>query len=107
MGVCVITRHGEQRIRERVGLPKKAVKRCAMRAMTNGLSYNEANGELLKYLNRLSKDSHGGWCDNIKVYGDKVYLFYGLILVTVLTIPTKHRKQAIRQQRRKREGMNG
>lgn len=103
MGVCVVTRHGEQRMRERVGLPKKAVRRAAARAISDGLSRAEAEGALRRYMDWLYHRGRGEM-DNIRIYGNNVFMFAGLTLVTVLTVPCMHRKQAMRQQKKKREG---
>ena len=51
---------------------------------------------------------HGRWIykkydgngNNIRVYGDKVYIFHDAILITVLNVPPEHRKQAKWQQKK-------
>jgi hypothetical protein len=102
MAVCAVTRHAEHRTRERVGIPKKAVRRAAARAITQGVKRVETDGGLRKYLDYLYY-SNGGTISNIIVYGDKVYLFNVDTLVTVLTIPTAHAKQAARLMRKRRK----
>jgi len=101
MAVCAVTRHAEHRTRERVGIPKKAVRRAAARAITQGVKRVETDGGLRKYLDYLYF-RNGGSVDNIILYGDKVYLFNVDTLVTVLTIPTAHAKQAARLMKKRR-----
>lgn len=102
MAVCAVTRHAEHRTRERVGIPKKAVRRAAAKAITKGIKRTEAEGGLRRYLDWLYWRGNGG-ADNIVVYGDKVYLFGGDTLITVLTVPSCHKKQAARLMRKRRQ----
>ena len=48
-----VSRHGERRARQRVGLPKKSVERNAQRALTDGIGYREASGALRRYISWL------------------------------------------------------
>ena len=83
-------------MRERVGLPKRAVERNAYRALTEGIGYREASGALRRY---ILYDGNG---NNIRIYGDKVWVFHDAILVTVLNVPSEHRKAAKFQQEKRR-----
>ena len=94
-----VSRHGERRARERAGVPKKAVERMAQRALTEGIGYSEATGGLKRYLYWLYKKYDGNG-NNIRVYGDKVYIFHDAILITVLNVPPEHRKAARMQRKR-------
>ena len=102
MAVCAVTRHAERRTRERVGIPKKAVRRAAARAMTQGVKRVETDGGLRRYLDWLYWHGNGS-VNNIVVYGDKVYLFNDDTLVTVLNVPTAHAKQAVKIMRRRKQ----
>ncbi len=87
-----ITNHGKGRLRERCGIPKKSVKRMADKAFKYGLTHKETTGNLNKYITSLwSKNKNA---DNIRVYGDKVYIFCGTSLITVLNLPTTLRSIA-------------
>ena len=96
-----VSRHGERRARQRVGLPKKSVERNAQRALTEGIGYREASGALRKYLGWLYERYNGNG-NNIRIYGDKVWVFHDEILITVLNVPGEHRKAAKWQQDKKR-----
>jgi len=101
MAVCAVTRHAEHRIRERVGLPKKAVRRAAAKAITMGINRTDTGGGLRRYLDYLYWRG-GGEANNIVIYGDKVYLCNADTLITVLDIPAVHKKQAARAMRKRR-----
>jgi nuclear transport factor 2 (NTF2) superfamily protein len=97
-----VSRHGERRARQRVGLPKRAVERNAQRALTEGIGYREASGALRRYIGWLY-ESYDGNGNNIRIYGDKVWIFHDAILITVLNVPGEHRKAAKWQQRKVRQ----
>ena len=95
-----VTKHGGKRSRERLGIPKKAVDRNAMIALEKGLKHGETCGGLKRYLDWLYLKGSGE-ANNMRVYGDHVYLFHDEILITVLNVPPEHRKQAARLQRKR------
>lgn len=87
-----ITEHGEERVRERCGIPKKAVRRLADKAFQFGLSHSETTGKLNKYITALYFKNTNA--DNIKIYGDKVYIFSGNTLITILNLPGSYKNVA-------------
>ena len=96
-----LSRHGERRARQRVGLPKRAVERNAQRALTEGIGYREASGALRRYISWLY-ELYDGNGNNIRIYGDKVWIFHDAILITVLNVPSEHRKAAVSAQAKRR-----
>jgi len=102
MAVCAVTRHAEHRIRERVGLPKKAVRRAAARAITCGVSHLETSGGLRRYLDYIYMRGYGE-ANNMYVYGAFIYLFCNDTLMTVYDVPQKYRKQAAKLMQRRRD----
>jgi len=68
-----ISRHGEQRVRERLGLPRRAVRRTVERAWTNGVPARDAKVTTEYEVNRI----WGGFCF---VFG---VTDAGVVLVTV------------------------
>jgi hypothetical protein len=93
-----VTKHGEKRVRERVGVNKKSVDRLAQKALTEGIPMSRTKGRLLKYLTYLYFRNETA--DNIRVYGDKAYIFVKDKLITVLQIPqdiTKDMKKMIKE----------
>lgn len=82
---AIVTKHAETRIRDRVGIPKRAVARHAEMALGNGRSWREIRGRVGEYARRLY--FRYGIADNLRVYRGNVYLFHGNVLITVVNIP--------------------
>lgn len=98
-----ITDHARDRIRERVGLPKKAVDGNVVAAFEYGVTHKEATGRLRKYFEYLFL-SQGNVGANIRLYGNNVYIFTrNNMLVTVLPLPNAH-KAAVRKIIKRRDG---
>ena len=87
-----ISKHGAMRMRQRMGIPKKATQRIAERAFERGLKREDAKGAVRKWMN----DSFYayGTGDNMRMYGDKLYIFCDNTLVTVLQVPTEIKDKA-------------
>ena len=85
----IITDHGEERVRKRVGVPKGAVQAAAERAFENGIKREETSGSLRRY---LDAEHHKENANNIRVWSEKVWIFYDKRLVTVFPLPQKYRK---------------
>ena len=96
-----VSKHGAKRARQRVGIPKKAVDRMARTALERGIGHEEATGKLRDYIGWLY-EKYDGNGNNIRVYGDKVYVFHDAILITVLNVPGEHRKAAKWQMEKRR-----
>ena len=89
---CIVSNHGADRIRERVGLPKKAVDKNVERAFEKGLKHGELSGGLRRFIDALYLEHR--MANNIRIYCGMVYLFCGNVLVTVVPLPQKYRKKA-------------
>lgn len=87
-----ITEHGEERVRKRCGVPKKAVRKMVTRAFEYGLTHSETTGKLNKYITSLYFKNTNA--DNIRIYGDKVFIFSGTTLITVLNLPNIYKNLA-------------
>ena len=87
-----VTRHAGKRIRERVGLNKKAVERLANKALNEGLAHKECKGQLHHFVSNLFK--RYGVANGIRVYSEKVFIFAGSNLITVMHLPHEHKKTA-------------
>lgn len=101
-----VTRHGSKRVKQRVGIPKKAVERNAQKALICGIDHKHATGALQRYLAMLY-NKYDGNGNNIRIYNDFVYVFHDEILITVLNLPPKYRRAALAQQRRQKSGGTG
>lgn len=100
--MTVVTNHGKKRIKERVGLPLKAVQANAERALKEGLDRQELSGSIRRYVDCLY---HQGEFKGktIKIYGNMVYIFKKMVLITAFILPTKYTKIAekIKDKRKK------
>lgn len=81
----IVTHHAEERAKERLGWNKNAVTRMAQRAYKIGISHADTNGKLRKYFDKLFLMEHQA--NNVRIYGQVVYLFSDNRLVTLFIIP--------------------
>jgi len=101
MANASVTKHGEKRARNRLGIPKKSVEKYVSKAMECGLTHAESTGNLHKYLDKLYL-SHDNYA-TAHIYHQYVYLFSGDRLVTVFILPNSLRKSAEKQFCRKNQ----
>lgn len=94
-----ISKHAVKRIRERLGLPKKAAIREAEKAL-GGLKIEECGGRLRRYLDSL-RHLHGDAAD-YRVTPHAVYAFKFGVMTTVFQLPHAHRRSAKTQWRKYR-----
>jgi len=95
-----ITNHAKTRLKERCGLPKKALERNARNAIDRGVCHSECVGNLKKYLDYLFLSHRNG--NNIRIYNNHVYIFFYERLVTVLTLPNTYKDALNKINKRKR-----
>lgn len=86
----IVTKHAEKRLRERMGLGKKAIQRAAETAFDKGIKHCETTGNLNKWVTSLYFNNETA--NNIRLYNDKAWIFAGKNLVTVLQIPASLKK---------------
>ena len=102
-----ITEHAKGRIKKRCGLPKKALERNAKTAFDEGVKHSECTGRLRKYCDYLFlSHRHVNSANNIRFYGNHVYIFMDEKLITVLPLPNIYR-DALKKanQRRSKKGV--
>lgn len=92
-----VTKHGERRIRERIGVPKRAVERMAGKALSDGHKHSDFSGAMRRYLNSVFLDHKNA--NNMRVYNQHLFIFDGETLVTVWLLPAKFRNAAINASR--------
>ena len=88
-----VTNHGEHRTRKRTGVPRKAVERMAQKALIEGIGRCEFSGSLRRYLDGMYHH-HNEEANNIKVWGEKVWVFNGDVLITVMDLPQRYKNSA-------------
>lgn len=98
-----VSRHGFKRARERLGIPKDAVKRNAEKALKYGIERTDASGPFRRYLDSMYYEY--GTANNLRVFNRHIYIFCNEVLVTVMNVPYKYVDTADITQRRKRKQM--
>lgn len=80
-----ISEHAKERIKERCGFNKNATERMANKAFEEGITHSQTKGRLNKWVTSLYFKNKSA--NNIRLYGDKAYIFCDSVLVTVIQIP--------------------
>jgi UDP-2,3-diacylglucosamine pyrophosphatase LpxH len=96
-----VTSHARERMKERCKLKAKSTERIARIAYEKGLKPDDFSGSLHGYL--VSLYEYNGKANNIKLYGDKIYIFCGDVLVTVYDTPKRFRNTVNNLMRKRRE----
>lgn len=107
-----ITKHAYDRMKERLGLNKKAATRMAEIAYSDGIKHGDTSGQLYRYISAQAYAyMKKGYC--LKIYGEAVYCFINRkdeetdektsSLVTVWVIPQNLKNQVLGLQRKKKE----
>lgn len=87
-----VSRHADRRVRERIGIPRSAVQRMAVKARNDGVCRLDTHGPLRRYMDALYH--YNDTADNIRIYAEKVWIFSGTTLITVWDLPKKYRNRA-------------
>ena len=88
----IITSHAFQRAKERLSLNQTAFARLAVSSYKNGLRHSEVKGKLRKYCDKIWNEHK--IANNIRIYGENIFIFINKNLVTVYQLPTDLRKHA-------------
>ena len=83
----VITKHAYTRMKERNGWNKKAVTRMVSKIYNDGMRPDQVKGYLKGWVNAKYEYSNEG--DEYILFGDKLYIFNGMTMLTVLPTPTR------------------
>lgn len=81
----VVTKHAQKRLKERCGVSKKSADRMAKKAYEFGMTHSETTGNLKKWVDGLY--FYNQTANQIRLYGDKAYIFRNQKLITVIQIP--------------------
>lgn len=87
-----VTYHAEKRIRQRIGVPKSAVKKLAVKARNHGVERVETHGSLRRYLDKVYYYNPNSTL--IYIWAEKIFIFADDALVTVLNLPPRYRNAA-------------
>jgi hypothetical protein len=87
----VLTRHAVKRMAERCGYNRRSMYRMASRAYEQGIGMEKAVGFVKGWMEHIYGKNENA--DNLRLYGDKCFVFDGMELITVLQIPTGLQKK--------------
>lgn len=96
-----LTENSKDVLKDRVGLPVSAKEKLAQTAFDEGLQHKECVGKLHKYVSYLYNRCKRG--NQIRLYGNHVYMFHNGRLITVFTIDNAHLNASLKLQKRKKE----
>lgn len=86
--MCELTKHSKDRMKERCGLNKSAQQKAAETALAKGITHSDTSGSLRRYLDGLYLQKKNA--NNLRIWGDKVFVFHNERLITVLQVPNKY-----------------
>lgn len=97
------TAHGRQRLKQRLGINKKSKDKVVERALANGIPHKELRGALKEYIGDLYKKQYTA--NNIKIYGENVFIFKDDLLITVFHLPNRYKKFLAKIKRGRTDGL--
>ena len=107
-----ITKHGSERIRERIGVNKKSALRQAELALSRGLKHSDTKGRLKKWIDSkvLTHKRSKHAFNEIRIYNSKLFVFESEDienLITVIEIPNNLKDIANKINKKKKSDING
>lgn len=96
MSEIIITNHAYVRAKERLKLTRKQLDSFIPKVIERGKEYKDENEELTIYLQQ-KKIKYDNKAKKVILYGDSIFVFDEMRLVTIFTVPRKlkhdkHRK---------------
>lgn len=83
----IITNHAYDRAKERLSLSSSALERFASKAFKEGIKHSDTKGKLNKYITKIWGATKE--VNNIRIYGENVFLFVDNKLITLYQIPNE------------------
>ncbi len=96
-----VTRHGEQRIRERIGVSKKGAERQSELALERGISHGEMKGRLHKWVTSVAMNE-AQTRGKYHIYNNKLFIYKSNALITVIPVPSNLHKAVAEQTKKKK-----
>jgi hypothetical protein len=94
----IITDHAYSRAKERLSMNKTSFRKLSEKAYLEGVTHADTAGNLNKYITKLYK-AGGERANNIRIYGEVLFMFKGNILLTTYQVPNNLRKSALKIQK--------
>lgn len=99
----ILTFHSKKKAKQRMGIPRRALRKNAEKALIYGLEREETVGRLRGYLDSVYFKMETA--DNMRAFNRYIYLFAGNTLITVLHMPKPLIPSAYSQQKKKHKNM--
>lgn len=88
--MIILTDHSIEQAKVRFKWNKDSLERMATKAFEEGILHKDTKGQLNRYINKLYLKYEV--CNNIRIYGEVVYLFKNGLLITLYQIPNEFKK---------------
>ena len=89
----IVTRHADKRIRQRVGIPRRAIVPHVQKVFGCGTHRLSTKGNLYRYLDKKYHVNRSA--NNVVLHGLFIYFFRDDTLITVLDVPPSLRSHAL------------
>lgn len=86
----LITKHAACRLHQRSGLNKKSMQRIVDNVYISGYPIDATKGGLKRWMAKIAANNLNA--QDLRLYGDKLYIFSDNVLVTVLNVPNDLKK---------------
>lgn len=83
----LITKHAYSRLKKRNGWSRRTAERMIPRIYSDGLRPSQVKGYLKTWINTKYDYSNDG--DEYILFGEKLYIFNGMAMLTVLPVPSR------------------
>lgn len=84
---CNVTEHAYERAKERLNWRPKTLDKMAQRAFNEGVQHKDTKGTLHRYITKLRFKYK--YCNNIRIYGENIYIFCDHKLITLYRLQAK------------------
>jgi len=81
-----ITKHAYKKAKKRMKWKPHVLDKMAAIALNEGKKHEDCRSFLLKHLDKLS-ETHNFVANNMRIYGQDIFLFRGTILITMYRLP--------------------
>lgn len=94
MNKIILTAHGKRRLKQRCGVGSGSAQKFVQKVYDIGLRHQDLEGDVAKYVTALYH--YNQKANNVRIYGDKAYVFSGRTLITVYYLP-EHLMESVRK----------
>lgn len=82
-----LTKHAIKQAKSRLGWNESTLQRMVPKIMSDGIKHNQTKGSLKKFMDHTY--TKYGDANNMRIYGEDLFIFSGNTLITLYRIPNK------------------